>query len=85
MENKIERYVIINQIEYSPLEMKLLDLLEDGPMVRDEMVKRLGIPRTTIYDALKRLIKKKHVRKYNLCFDNMPRGRPKVLFTLVDD
>ena len=72
----------------SALENDLLDLLSEGAMTRSEMVKKLGIPRTTIYDALKRLIVRGLVLKYPLrnALDEgrSVRGRPRVLFDLID-
>ncbi|MFX0103136.1 MAG: helix-turn-helix domain-containing protein [Candidatus Hodarchaeota archaeon] len=74
-----------NLKEKSPLEIQLLNLLSDGAMTRGEMVKKLGIPRTTIYDGLKRLIVRNEVKKYPLHNQERARGRPKVLFSLIDD
>ncbi|MBD3188945.1 hypothetical protein GF325_19110 [Candidatus Bathyarchaeota archaeon] len=70
---------------HSELETQLLGVLEDGPKTRDQLVKKLGIPRTTIYDGLKKLIINKEVKKYPLIVPNRGRGRPKVLFELNED
>ena len=62
----------------------LYDLLADeGSMTRNEMVEETGIARSTIYDALLRMIIKKLVRK----FSNKPTGpgRPKVYFAIIDN
>ncbi|MHA1793248.1 MAG: helix-turn-helix domain-containing protein [Promethearchaeota archaeon] len=70
---------------HTPLEEKLVDLLRKGPMTRGEMVKRLNIPRTTIYDGLKSLILRNEVKKYPLYHSKMKRGRPNVVFELNQD
>lgn len=70
---------------HSKLEVQLLDLLSNGAMTRGEMVKKLGIPRTTIYDGLKRLIVRNEVKKFPLHTQERSRGRPKVLFSLIDE
>ena len=46
---------------YSELEIQLLDVLKQGPMTRDQLVTKLEIPRTTIYDGLKKLMNRKEV------------------------
>jgi len=69
---------------HSKLEITLLELLAGGAMTRDQMVAKLGIPRTTIYDGLRSLIQRNEVMKYPLHAQEMSRGRPKVLFSLVD-
>lgn len=65
----------------SRLEHELLEMMSKRPMTRPYMVEELGIPRTTIYDALKRLMERGEVKRYPE-FPN-GRGRPKVLFALV--
>ena len=40
------------------LESRIIGVLKEVPKIRDELVKILGIPRTTIYDALRKLIEK---------------------------
>lgn len=51
-------------------------------MTRGEMVEHLHIARSTIYDALAKLIGRNMVDKYSV--NNNRRGRPKVFFTIKD-
>jgi len=53
-------------------------LLADQPATRMDLCKKTGLPRTTIYDALTRLILKKVVMKYST--PSKSRGRPKVFY-----
>jgi len=93
----------------STIEERLISILKDGgPLTRDQLVKRMGVPRTTIYDGLKKLIIRNAVVKYPFlttprckcpvarnsskkqhvkgCPGNrMVRGRPEVLFVVLDD
>lgn len=67
----------------SPMEEKLLSIFkEDGPSTRDQLVKKLETPRTTVYDGLKNLIESGTVIKYPFHVENAKRGRPQVLFSL---
>ncbi len=69
----------------TPLEDQLMDLLKEGPLTRDQMVKKLSVPRTTIYDGLKKLMVRNCVTKYPLYSEDRGRGRPKIAFTLLDN
>lgn len=69
----------------SPLEERLVDILKEGPLTRDQLVKKILVPRTTIYDGLKKLIVRNEVRKYPISGEERSRGRPKVMFELVSD
>jgi len=70
----------------SPIEERIISLLKDsGPLTRDQMVKKMEIPRTTIYDGLKKLIIRNEVKKYPWYVTERSRGRPLVLFCLLDD
>ena len=69
----------------SRLELQLVELLSKGPLTRDQMVKKLTVPRTTIYDGLKRLIVRNEVKKYPLYNQEKAKGRPKVLFSIIDE
>lgn len=70
----------------SPIEDKLLGVLKEGPLTRDQLVKKTGgIPRTTIYDGLKKLIVRNEVKKHPVFATDRSRGRPQVLFSLLDD
>lgn len=68
----------------SRLEMRLIGLLQAGAMTRDQMVQKLGIPRTTIYDGLRRLIQMNIVMRYPVPTLKRSKGRPRILFSLVD-
>ncbi len=70
----------------SPIEAQLLSILKDGgPLTRDQLVKKMSVPRTTIYDGLKKLITRNEVKKYPFYQAERSRGRPQVLFSLLDD
>ena len=56
-------------------------LSEIQPSTRMELCKKTGIPRTTIYDALDRLILKKVVIKYST--PRRSKGRPKVFYQIA--
>ncbi|MFW9882358.1 MAG: helix-turn-helix domain-containing protein [Candidatus Thorarchaeota archaeon] len=55
-------------------------LLQIQPATRMEICKLTGIPRTTIYDSLDRLILKRMVVKYSI--SSRHRGRPKVYYKI---
>ena len=64
------------------LQKKIIELLgANGPMTRGEMVNRLQIARTTIYDTLAKLMNQNLVDRYPIN-NNKKRGRPKVVFIL---
>jgi len=95
----------------SPIEERLISILKDGgPLTRDQLVQKMDVPRTTVYDGLKKLIDRNEVKKYPFylvsprcncptngnrgyvkyhepgCEHVQPnRGRPRVLFSLLDD
>ena len=70
----------------SPIEERLISILKDGgPLTRDQLVKKMDIPRTTIYDGLKKLIMRNEVKKYPFYQTERSRGRPQVLFSILDD
>ena len=71
----------------SPIEERLIALLKDGgPLLRDQLKKRMGIPRTTIFEGLKKLIARGEVKSFPFyASEKLSRGRPPVLFCLVDD
>ncbi|MHA1738861.1 MAG: hypothetical protein ACTSWD_09775 [Candidatus Heimdallarchaeota archaeon] len=58
----------------------LLDILKlTGGITREQLVKLTNIPRTSLYDALKRLIDEGQVTTMFL-HDGSSRGRPKTIF-----
>jgi predicted transcriptional regulator len=76
MENKVkDKMFIVNE---------LIVLLKEGPLTRDQLVKKMNIPRTTIYDGLRILLKCNKVKKFPVYLCDRPRGRPKVLFSLIE-
>ncbi|KKK40522.1 hypothetical protein LCGC14_0729280 [marine sediment metagenome] len=69
---------------YSHIQYNLLKILEEiGPSSRKELVKQLDTPRTTIYDNLVSLQKRKLIEKYSR--NEGKRGRPHVLWKLKID
>lgn len=67
----------------TPLQDNLIKILnEEGPITRRSLVKLLETPRTTIYDNLAKLEKRKVVER--TLRNNGKRGRPIVLWKLKD-
>ncbi|MFX1365157.1 MAG: MarR family transcriptional regulator [Promethearchaeota archaeon] len=63
----------------SPIEFNLLRALREvGPLTRKDLVKELKTPRTTIYDNLVKLQKRKLIEKFTR--NNGTRGRPLVFW-----
>jgi hypothetical protein len=56
-------------------------LVSYGPLSRPELVELTGVPRSSIYDSLRRLIFKKFVIKYPE--RRSPRGRPTTMFDVL--
>lgn len=71
--------------ETSSIDDKLRLLLKDGPKTRPELVDETEIPRTTIYDGLKRLIVAGVVKKEPIHVAGSGRGRPRVAFSLKNE
>jgi len=69
----------------SAIEHKLIGVLKEGPLTRDQLVRKLAVPRTTLYDGLKKLIVRNEAKKYPVYATEQSRGRPQVLFSLLDD
>lgn len=82
----------VDPTDYTALELDIIEILQRGAADRDDLVKEIygitfnssGDPsrRTTIYDALKKLVLKEKVRKYPRYNEAQVRGRPKIMFTL---
>jgi predicted ArsR family transcriptional regulator len=67
----------------SPIQFNLIKTLKKiGPLTRKELVKELKTPRTTIYDNLIKLQKKKVVEKFSR--NNGKRGRPLIFWRIKD-
>lgn len=70
----------MNLKELTPIQTDLLKTLSNGiPLTRDDFVEGLEMPRTTIYDNLEKLERKKLVVRYT---ENNGRGRPLTLWHL---
>jgi len=66
--------------DLTPIQIKLIEFLQNGPASRKTLVKELETPRTTIYDNLKKLQKRKIIEKSR--DNNGERGRPLVYWEL---
>ncbi|MHA1722680.1 MAG: helix-turn-helix domain-containing protein [Candidatus Baldrarchaeia archaeon] len=63
-------------------EEELLRILrEKGPLTRTQLMEITGVPRTTLYDKLVKLILKGKVRKVPVKGNG--RGRPKVYYEVI--
>ena len=80
MANKSTSENYLEQKEYlSPIQFNLIKALKEvGPLTRKDLVMELRTPRTTIYDNLVKLQKKKLIEKFSR--NNGKRGRPVVLW-----
>jgi len=80
MANKSSTENYPGQKEYlSPIQFNLIKALKEvGPLTRRDLVKKLRTPRTTIYDNLMKLQKRKLIEKFSR--NNGKRGRPVVLW-----
>ena len=65
---------------FTPIQLRLIEILQNGPASRETLVKKLNTPRTTIYDNLLKLQKRKLVEKFR--DNNGERGRPLVYWKL---
>ena len=65
----------------SPTQNNLIKILQvNGPMTRRDLVYQLKVPRTTIYDNLVKLQKRKVIEKFSR--NNGKRGRPLVFWKI---
>lgn len=65
----------------TPLQHNLIKTLKlNGAITRRELVKSLNVPRTTIYDNLLKLQKRKIIEKFTR--NNGKRGRPLVFWKI---
>ena len=80
MANKILTENYLEQKNYlSPIQFNLIKTLKDiGPLTRRDLVKKLETPRTTIYDNLVKLQKRKLIEKFSR--NDGKRGRPRVFW-----
>ena len=84
MANRIVIKDEINFKEYlTPIQYNLIRKLQNnGPSTRRDLVKVLNSPRTTIYDNLLKLQKRKLIEKFTR--NNGMRGRPLVFWKLKE-
>ena len=82
MANEILKNNFLDEKNFlTPTQNNLIKILEEsGPLTRRDLVKQLSTPRTTIYDNLIKLQKRKLVEKFTR--NNGKRGRPLVLWKL---
>jgi len=65
----------------SPTQNNLIKILQmNGPMTRKDLVNQLKVPRTTIYDNLVKLQKRKVIEKFSR--NNGKRGRPLIFWKI---
>jgi len=66
---------------FSPIQYNLIKTLKDeGPLTRRDLVKELKIPRTTIYDNLVKLQKRRLIEKFSRT--DGKRGRPLIFWKI---
>ncbi len=67
----------------SPIQYNLIKALKKiGPLTRRDLVKKLMTPRTTIYDNLVKLQRKKVIEKFSK--NEGKKGRPKVFWKIKE-
>ena len=77
----IDIEIINDDIFLTSLQAEIISLLEEeGSLNRRSLVRKLSVPRTTIYDNLKRLQKRKIVEKFSKKIGC--RGRPPIFWRL---
>jgi predicted ArsR family transcriptional regulator len=78
----LENYSIRKDV-LSPIQNNLIKILQQsGAMTRKDLVGQLHTARTTIYDNLVKLQKRKVVEKFTR--NNGNRGRPRVFWKLIE-
>jgi predicted ArsR family transcriptional regulator len=84
MANRIVIKDEINSKEYlTPIQYNLIKKLQNiGPSTRRDLVKVLNSPRTTVYDNLLKLQKRRLIEKFTR--NNGMRGRPLVFWRLKE-
>jgi len=77
----IDRFCEDTKEDLTPIQIRLIEILKNsGPLTRKMLVKELNTPRTTIYDNLIKLQKRKIVTKFR--DNNGERGRPLVYWRI---
>lgn len=76
----IRKAVIQETISWgNPTDHRIYRLLKDqGPMTRPDLVERTGLPRSTLFDALTRLMIRGLIVRFSE--ERQSRGRPKVYY-----
>jgi len=70
---------------FTPLQKNIISVLKSsGPLTRSKMVEKLNRARTTIFDSLAKLMAREMVKSYPK-HDGKKRGRPLILFELVEE
>jgi predicted ArsR family transcriptional regulator len=57
-------------------------IAKQGPITRSDLTKSTGIPRTTIYDTIVKLMLDEQIRKYAV--PSKRRGRPKIFYEITN-
>jgi predicted transcriptional regulator len=66
----------------NPTDHKIYSMLkEKGPMTRPDLVERTGLPRSTLFDALTRLMIRGLIVRFSE--ERQTRGRPKVYYEVI--
>lgn len=68
-------------MKYSETQVKIMSCLSTMSRTRSEIMKKTGIPRTTIYDNLNKLETKGTVKRFTLYSEL--RGRPVIMWLLL--
>jgi len=77
----IDKFTEIIKEYLTPIQFRLIEVLKNnGPLTRKTLVKELNTPRTTIYDNLLKLQKRKIIEKFG--DNNGERGRPLVYWKI---
>ena len=56
-------------------------IANQGPITRSDLTKSTGIPRTTIYDTIVKLMLDEQIKKYAV--PSKRRGRPKIFYEIT--
>ena len=73
----------VSKYYLTPIQNNLIKLLQQlGPSTRNDLVNQLETPRTTIYDNLLKLQKRRLIEKFTR--NNGKRGRPLVFWKLKE-
>lgn len=84
----VEQMIIKESIDIkeilTPIQFHIINVLKNkGPLTRKDLVERLNTPRTTIYDNLTKLQKKRIIEKFSR--NNGKIGRPLVFWKMKEN